>query len=281
VSAVLALIRTRKPLIVVATLAVAVVAGYVAFSKLAIRHETISLYDATRHRAVAIDLAVRRDYEMRADAGMLTLPVAIVSHGNTVKNTEYSFLANAFAARGYLVASIQHDLPTDQPLMTKEGSLYVGRLAVYERAEQNILFALGELKKIQPNADYDHLTMVGHSNGGDISVYFAHEHPDLVTRIVTLDNLRVPLVSAGFAKVLSFRSKDEHFKADPGVVPSKSTDDMDIVRTDAQHTDMSDRGPDTLKEKIQADLDRFLDATSKLSPVKTKPNLSDPRAMGP
>lgn len=273
--------RTRWMLIAVAAVIVALGGGYLALSKWAIRHETIEFYDAARQRTVSIDLAVRRDYEMRANAGYYKLPVAIVSHGNTVRNTEYSFLSNAFAARGYLVACIQHDLPNDAPLMTREGSLYVGRLAVYERAEQNILFAIEQLEKVQPNADYDHLTMVGHSNGGDISVYFAHEHPDLVTRIVTLDNLRVPLVSAGFAKVLSFRSKDEHFKADPGVVPAKSSDDMDIVRTDALHTDMSDRGPDPLKEKIQAELDRFLDATSKLSPVRTKPSLTDPHAMGP
>jgi hypothetical protein len=273
--------RTKRALIVVTTLLVVVLGGYAAFSKWAIRHETLVLYDASRNRTIAIDLAVRRDYEMRADAGYGVLPVAIISQGNTVKNTEYSFLANSFAARGYLVASIQHDLPNDAPLMTREGSLYVGRLKVYERAEQNILFAIQQLEKIQPHADYDHLTMVGHSNGGDISVYFAHEHPDMVTRIVTLDNLRVPLLAAGFAKVLSFRSKDEHFKADPGVVPTASSSDMDIIHTNAQHTDMSDRGPDALKELIQADLDRFLDATSKLSPVKTKPNLSDPRAMGP
>ena len=273
--------RTRWMLIAVVVVIVTLGGGYLALSKWAIRHETIDFYDAARQRMVSVDLAVRRDYEMRANAGYYKLPVAIVSHGNTVRNTEYSFLSNAFAARGYLVACIQHDLPKDAPLMTREGSLYVGRLAVYERAEQNILFAIEQLEKIQPNADYDHLTMVGHSNGGDISVYFAHEHPDLVTRIVTLDNLRVPLVSAGFAKVLSFRSKDEHFKADPGVVPTKSSDDMDIVRTDALHTDMSDRGPDPLKEKIQAELDRFLDATSKLSPVRSKPNLTDPHAMGP
>jgi len=273
--------HTRSMLIAVIAIIAVLAGGYMAFSKFAIRHEMLDFYDATRHRDISVDLAVRRDYEMRANAGYYKLPVVILSHGNTVKNTEYSFLANAFAARGYLVACIQHDLPSDAPLMTRAGSLYVGRLGVYERAEQNILFAIDQLKKIQPNADYDHLTMVGHSNGGDISVYFAHEHPDVVTRIVTLDNLRVPLVSAGFAKVLSFRSRDEQFKADPGVVPAKSSDDMDIVRTDALHTDMSDRGPDRLKEKIQAELDRFLDATSKLSPVKTKPNLSDPHAMGP
>jgi hypothetical protein len=32
---------------------------------------------------------------------MIELPVAVLNHGNTVKFTEYSFLANVFAARGY------------------------------------------------------------------------------------------------------------------------------------------------------------------------------------
>ncbi len=40
------------------------------------------------------------DYEMKANAGYWKLPVAIISNGNTVKNTEYSFLANALAAEG-------------------------------------------------------------------------------------------------------------------------------------------------------------------------------------
>ena len=77
---------------------------------------------------------MRRDYEMKADAGYWKLPVAIISNGNTVKNTEYSFLANVFAARGYLVASIQQDLPTDPPLMTKVGLPYVGRVACMNEA---------------------------------------------------------------------------------------------------------------------------------------------------
>ena len=73
---------------------------------------------------------------MKADDGFWKLPVAIISNGNTVKNTEYSFLAHVFAARGYLVASVQQDLPTDPPLMTKIGLPYVGRLQVYEKGER-------------------------------------------------------------------------------------------------------------------------------------------------
>jgi len=84
---------------------------YFGVSKWGIRHETLNLFDTARQRPVAVDLAVRWDYETKSDDGYWKLPVAIISNGNTVKNTEYSFLANVFAARGYLVASIQQDIP--------------------------------------------------------------------------------------------------------------------------------------------------------------------------
>src|ERR1700688_2904754 len=248
--------------------------AYFAASKWAIRHETLDLFDAARQRPVAVDLAVRTDYEMKAKAGYWKLPVAIISNGNTVKNTEYSFLANVLAARGYLVASIQQDLPTDPPLVTKLGLPYVGRREVYQKGEANIQFVLGQLKKLQPNADYDHLALVGHSNGGDIAMYFASQHPELVSKVITLDNLRVPFVLSNKLKILSFRSKDPNFKTDPGVLPTAQqakAEGIDIVHTEFQHTEMSDRGPDSVKGRIQATLDQFLSdsATSKLAPVNT------------
>src|SRR5271154_4104163 len=251
----------RRAIAILACLCLLAGGEYFAISKWAIRHETLDLYDAARQRPVSVDLAVRQDYEMKADNGFWKLPVAIVSNGNTVKNTEYSFLANALAARGYLVASIQQDLPSDPPLMTKVGLPYVGRRGIYMRCEANIMFVLGELQERQPNADYDHLTLVGHSNGGDVSMYVAKQHPELVSKVITLDNLRVPFVLGDGMKILSFRSKDPNFKTDPGVLPTPKrakADGIDIINTGALHTELSDRGPDSVKAKIQATLDKFL-----------------------
>ena len=272
----------RRALAILACLCVLAGGEYFAISKWAIRHETLSLFDASRQRPISVDLAVRRDYETKADNGFWKLPVAIISNGNTVKNTEYSFLANALAARGYLVASIQQDLPSDPPLMTKVGLPYVGRRGIYMRCEANILFVLGELQKRQPNADYDHLTLVGHSNGGDVSMYVAKQHPELVSKVITLDNLRVPFVLSDRLKILSFRSKDPNFRTDPGVLPTPtqtSADGIDIVNTGALHTQLSDRGPDSVKEKIQATLDKFLSdsAASDLAPADTtQPMIANP-----
>ena len=272
----------KRGIAIVLSLCAVSLAAYFTASKWLIRHETLMFYDKSRGRPVAVDIAVRRDKEIQSQAGLGTLPVAILNHGNTVKFTEYSFLANVFAARGYMAVSIQHDLASDAPLMTKVGELYVGRLPVYERGVDNILFAIKNLKKMQPHADYDHLTMVGHSNGGDIAVYFAKMHPDEVEKVVTLDNLRVPFMTDGKIKILSFRSQDPVFKADPGVVPDDEECEkagITVVKTGYQHNDLSDRGPDDVKANIQGMLDKFLsnDNAKALAPVDTSmPQVVEP-----
>jgi hypothetical protein len=272
----------KRGITILLSLCALMTVAYFTASKWAISHETITFYDASRgNRPVAVDIAVRRDKEMQANAGMITLPVAVLNHGNTVKHTEYSFLANVFAWRGYLALSPQHDLPTDPPMVTKPGELYVGRLTQIQRGVANIHFAIAEMKKVQPNADYGRVTMVGHSMGGDISMYFAKEYPDEIKKVVTLDNLRVPFITDGRFKILSFRSKDPDFKTDPGVLPDSEQCEkagITVVDTGFQHNDMRDTGPDTAKTSIQTMLDKFLsDTDSELAPVDPKPpKVADP-----
>jgi hypothetical protein len=148
-------------------------------------------------------------------------------------------------------------------------------LAQIQRGVANIKFAVEQMHDIQPNADYDHLTVVGHSMGGDITMYFAKQYPDEVRKVVTLDNLRVPFTTDGKFKILSFRSKDPQFKTDPGVIPSDDICEkagITVVQTDFQHNDMRDTGPDQAKSSIQSMLDKFLadsDSSSDVAPVKT------------
>ena len=277
----------KRGIAVLASLSALLAVGYFTASKWAIRHETTIFKDPARNnRPVEVGIAVRRDKEMQANAGMIKLPVAVLNHGNTVKFTEYSFIANVFAMRGYLAVSIQHDLPTDPPMVTKVGELYVGRQPQYLRGVANIKFAVEEMQKVQRNADYDHLTVVGHSAGADISMYFAKLYPDHVQKVVTLDNLRVPFVTAGGFKILSFRSKDPAFKTDPGVIPPEEVREksgIEVVQTGFQHNDMRDTGPDEAKASIQGMLDKFLEDDSKLWEVETKvpPQMTDPGPVAP
>jgi len=273
----------KRGITVLVSVGIVATAAYFTVSKWAIRHESFTFYDASReNRPVAVDIAVRRDKEMQANAGMIKLPVAIFNHGNTVKNTEYSFLANVMAARGYEVVSIQHDLPTDPPMVTKVGELYVGRLAQIQRGVANIRFAVEEMKKLQPNADYDHLTVVGHSMGGDITMYFAKQYPDEVKKVVTLDNLRVPFITSGKFKILSFRSKDPQFKTDPGVIPSDEECEklgITVVKTPFRHNDMRDTGSEEAKVSIEAMLDKFLTDTDNSAAMPVEPSTAN--ILGP
>ena len=136
------------------------------------------------------------------------------------------------------------------------------------------------MRKIQPNADYDSLTMVGHSMGGDISMYFAKQYPDEIKKVVTLDNLRVPFLTDGKFKILSFRSKDTQFKPDPGVIPDEEQCEkagITVVDTGYQHNDMRDTGPDAAKNSIGAMLNKFLDSTDAMTPADAKK--SEPKPL--
>jgi dienelactone hydrolase len=196
-------------------------AGAVEAPRLAVHHDAVDVVDSARkNRSIPVDVYVRRDKQLEAELGVIDkLPVVIISHGNTVKSTEYSYIAKRRAEEGYLVLSIQHDLPNDPPLAAArpQGSSYLDRIPSYERGEKNILAVIKAFKKDQPFADYDHLTLIGHSQGGDISTFYSMNHPGTIRAVITLDNLRY-----GFAggKTLTLRGTNEKpFLVDPGVVP--------------------------------------------------------------
>ena len=102
---------------------------------------------------------------------------------------------------------------------------------------------------------------------------------------MTLDNPRVPFVTDGKFKILSFRSRDPVFKTDPGVIPDEETQakaGITVVQTGYQHTDMSDRGPDEVKTRIGGLLEKFLDENDEpdpLTPALPKLPATEPDAL--
>jgi hypothetical protein len=53
-----------------------------------------------------------------------------------------------------------------------------------------------------------------------------------------------------------------------------------VVKTDFQHNDLSDRGPDRVKTSIQAMVDQFLDDDGSLKPGETTPAQTPPNPLG-
>jgi hypothetical protein len=115
-------------------------------------------------------------------------------------------------------------------------------------------------------------------------MYFAKLYPERTKKVVTLDNLRVPFVINGRFRILSFRSKDPFFKADPGVIPSeeiRKKAGIDVRQTDFRHNDMRDTGPDQARESIQGVLDKFIEDETPLKPVEPKAPKPDLTDVGP
>lgn len=269
----------KRGILLVALFLVLAAGAVYASSFALIRHEDVNLTDPARNRPIEVDLYVNRISEAKAKTGMKLMPVAIVNHGYTVKHKEYRFLTKVLAARGHLVVSIQHDNAGDPPL-SYAGYPYVGRKPMYERAVQNIEYVLSELKKTETNADFSQITMLGHSNGGDISLFYAMQHPEMVKKIITLDNLRVPLLADLKAKVLSIRSNgSQNFKPDAGVIPPDEIceeNGIEVVKMDdVQHTHMSDQGPDTVKARIAQVIWRFLSDDAEKTQKPAKPAATD------
>ena len=77
-------------------------------------HEARVLQDTSRQRAVPVQ--IDRPAQPRSCVPAHRCPVAFFSHGYGVPNTAYAFVARALNQLGYVVVSVQHDLPTDPPL---------------------------------------------------------------------------------------------------------------------------------------------------------------------
>ena len=178
--------------------------------------DTLKLYDQNRQREIPIAI-----YHPKIDISGKQ-KIVIFSHGYGQNKggdyLAYSYLAEFLASKGYFVVSIQHELATDS-LLPLTGNPQILRRPFWERGADNILFVVNELKKTNPDLDYKHITLIGHSNGGDMTALFPQKYPNVVEKIITLDNRRMALPKTKKVKVYSLRSSDQ--PADDGVLPTE------------------------------------------------------------
>lgn len=190
--------------------------------------------------------------------------VVLVSHGYYYNRPGsyllYSYLAEKLASRGYFVVSIQHELPTDSLLPTT-GIPQVVRRPFWDRGADNMLFVLRYLKQSRPALDFKHVTLIGHSNGGDMVALFPQKYPHEVAKIITLDNRRMALPKTKKSpQVYSLRSSDQ--VADEGVLPTLEEQKrlgMTIISLPHMlHNDMDDHATAEQRQQINDYILSFL-----------------------
>lgn len=200
--------------------------------------DTITCFDQSRNRNIPVAIYQPKDKNVANN-----IPV-IFSHGyGENKGGDYllySYLTEFLASKGYFVISIQHELPTDE-LLAMDGNLRETRLPNWERGVRNILFVLDRMKEGYPILEYENSVLIGHSNGGDMTVLFAHEYPDLVKKIISMDNRRMELPRTSNPRIFTLRSDD--YPADEGVLPTDEESEkygITIEYTDINHSNMDD-----------------------------------------
>lgn len=218
------------------------------------RVDTVTLFDQSRNREIPVAF-----YKPQIDSPK----IVIFSHGYGRNEgghyLYYSYLAKYLASKGYFVVSIQHELPTDS-LIPSSGIPRIVRRPFWERGADNILFVIEGLKKSNPKLNFRHITLIGHSNGADMSAFFPEKYPGIIDKLITLDNRRMPLPRTNNPKVYSLRSSDQ--PADEGVLPTGDEQrkyGITIIKLpNTIHNDMDDRGGNRQKKEIENYIMTFL-----------------------
>ena len=223
-----------------------------------IKRDTATWFDADRNRPVPIASYFCQSLSDSINKRHSKQKLVLINPGYPGKNTDYGYIAKHLAAHGYYVVTIQHNLSSDPPIPT-QGDLYKLRQPFWNVGVQNILFVLGKLKKVQPNLDYENLMIIGHSNGGDISMLLAKQYPKVASIIISLDNRRMPFPRSKYPKVFSIRSSDQ--SADPGVLPTVKEQieyKTVLVNVNAIHDDMGGFGTKEQLSEINDYIIQFL-----------------------
>lgn len=209
-----------------------------------------TMFDASRNRNIPVDIL--SPLQIKECHESAKCEVVFISAGYGVSYKGYKFLSNQFQKLGYLVVSVGHELPND-PSLSTSGDLYKTRSENWARGAQTLQFLRKQLSTKYRKFDFENLTLVGHSNGGDISAWLGNLETGYVKSIITLDHRRVPLPKSSNIKVLSIRATD--FPADVGVLPNEAEQELYgscvVNIPHSKHNDLVDNGPEWLKRKVQ------------------------------
>jgi len=220
------------------------------------QRDTFDLFDVSRNRKIPIAL-----YHVSSGSPKNYDKLVVFSHGygfnSPASYLAYSYITDTISKLGYLVASVQQELSGDDTIAF-DGDIQKLRMPMWERGMANLQYVINELKQRGIVVSEPEITLMGHSNGGDISMFMASRDSTYIDRVVSLDHMRVPIPIRQNLDVLSIRAADT--SADPGVLPNDTPANVEIVQLKiTQHAKMSDSASLEQRSEILQPLIRFLE----------------------
>ena len=202
---------------------------------------TTCLFDGARNRVIPITVYQPQKVNLKTK-------VIIFSHGydgnkNSKSNQTYAYLTRFLSQKGFYVISIQHELSNDS-LLAMEGDFMQTRMPNWEGGVSNIYFTIQEFKKLKPQLDWDKLILIGHSNGGDMTMLFATKYPQLINKAISMDHRRMIMPRTETPRLYTLRGCD--YDADAKVLPTEEEQEqfhMKVVKLDGiTHSNMGENG---------------------------------------
>lgn len=215
------------------------------------------LFDTSRNRVIPIAVYQPRKVNSKTK-------VVIFSHGydgnkNIQSNQTYSYLTRFLSQKGFYVISVQHELP-DDPLLAMEGPFMETRMPNWERGVTNILFTIQEFRKLKPQLDWNSLILIGHSNGGDMTMLFATQYPESINKAISLDHRRMMMPRLHKPQLYTLRGCD--YDADEGVLPTGQEQEkyhIKVVKLDGiTHSNMGENGTEIQHDLINQYIYKFV-----------------------
>jgi hypothetical protein len=220
---------------------------------------SLKLLDEARQRTIPVELYFPP--RPAACTPARPCPVAFLAAGYGIGYKEYTFLSRTLNAMGYLVASVEHQQPGDEPMPAAPAKVAAWRKESFQRGALNLRYVQRALSESYAGYDWQHPVLVGHSLGGDISAWAASQDKDFAVAVITLDNRRAALPRGqGAPRLLSIRASDT--QADPGVLPEEAERGERgaciVTIEGSRHNDMYDGGSAELKGRITRLVEAFL-----------------------
>lgn len=217
--------------------------------------ETIIVQDSVRGRSIPISIQFP---ESRDNCHLDNqCNVAFISAGNKVPYMKYQFITQELNKDGYMTVAVNHELPNDPPLSIT-GDLYQTRIENWQRGADTLNFLQHELSHRFPSYSFESLTLIGHSNGGDISAWLGEK--SYVYQLITLDSKRVALPKSNKIRVLSIGASEYPTKA--GIMPTNSEQkkygSCVVKIPNSKHMDLTDYGSEEVKDKANKVISGFL-----------------------
>ena len=130
----------------------------------------------------------------------------------------------------------------------------------WERGTDNILFTIQEFKKLKPQLNWSELILMGHSNGGDMTMLFATKYPQLISKAISMDHRRMIMPRTLKPRLYTLRGCD--YEADAGVLPTGQEQEqfrMKVVKLDGvTHSNMGENGTAEQHDLINQHICKFL-----------------------